>query len=136
MWQFVDGYVRNHELWRRVLSEESMSAVETAVGAASDSGRGLVVDARLWTTILYDYLVAYHDDAIDRDTLLSSLIPLYYARVATFVEDTREDSHTEAERKVEQAVDLAVELKPYLRERWERLGPAGRLQEARASKPA
>ncbi|HEV3475060.1 MAG TPA: glycosyl transferase family 2 [Actinomycetota bacterium] len=131
-WQFVDGYVRNHELWRRVLSAESMTDVEAAVGAASESGRGLVVDARLWTTIVYDYLLAYHRADIDRDELLSSLIPLYFARVATFVEDTREDSHTEAERKVEQAVDLAVELKPYLRERWER----PRLREAPASRPA
>lgn len=135
MWQFVDGYVRNHELWRRTLSEESMAAVEAAVAAASDSGRGLVVDARLWTTILYDYLVAYHGDDVDRDALLDSLIPLYYARVATFVEDTREDSHTEAERKVEQAVDLAVELKPYLRERWDRLVPGRPLEEARAAEP-
>lgn len=117
-WKFVDGYVRHHELWRRVLSEGAMDGVERGVSAASDSGSGIVIQDELWFTIVYDYLVAYNAREVDAGSLLDSLIPLYFARTATFVERTRDDTPEEAEARVEEAVDAAVERKPYLVERW------------------
>jgi glycosyltransferase involved in cell wall biosynthesis len=117
-WKFVEGYVRYHEMWRRVLSEDSMAGVEHAVRDAAENTRGLVLDAQTWTTIVFDYLIAYNARDVDPAPLLDSLIPLYFARTATFIQDVWTDSYEEAEAKVEDAVDLAVELKPYLRKRW------------------
>ncbi|HVM11868.1 MAG TPA: glycosyl transferase family 2 [Actinomycetota bacterium] len=118
-WKFVEGYVRHHTLWREVLSEDSMAGVEKAVADAAESTRGLVLEPETWTTIVYDYLVAYNAGEIDAGPLLDSLIPLYFARTGTFVQEVSADSYEEAEMKVEQAVDLAIELKPYLRKRWD-----------------
>jgi hypothetical protein len=116
--KFVDGAVRHRELWRGVLSPSSLEAVERTVVEASDSDRGLSLDARAWTAVVYDFLVAYNARTAEPGALLDALIPIYYARTATFVEETREDDQEEAEAKVEAAVDVAVELKPYLLERW------------------
>jgi glucosylglycerate synthase len=122
-WKFVDGYVRHHELWRQVLSEGSMDGVETAVSDAAEDRHGLVLDARLWTMILYDFLVAYNARMTDPAVLLDSLLPLYFARTATFVEEVWDLSDEEAEARVEAGVDVAVEMKEYLRERWRALEP-------------
>ncbi len=125
-WKFVDGYVRHHQLWRRILSEGAMAGVDRAVGQASDSGAGIVLDDELWFAIVYDYLVAYNAREVEPGPLLDSLIPLYFARTATFVERTRDDTPEEAEARIERGVDVAVERKPYLVERWAALGVPAR----------
>jgi glycosyltransferase involved in cell wall biosynthesis len=117
-WKFVDGYVQHRDVWREALSEEALAGVEEAVSRASEDSRGLVVEPELWFRIVYDYLIAHQAGELDRGDLLDSLIPLYYARTATFVETAREDTDEEAEARVEAGVDVAVSLKPYLKERW------------------
>ncbi|MDQ3990983.1 MAG: glycosyl transferase family 2, partial [Actinomycetota bacterium] len=117
-WKFVEGYVRHQDLWSRVLSEEALEGVRTAVGDAAENTRGLVLGGDLWTKIVYDFLIAYNSRETDAGSLLDSLIPLYFARTATFIQEVRDASHEEAEQAVEANVDLAVQLKPYLKERW------------------
>jgi glycosyltransferase involved in cell wall biosynthesis len=124
-WKFVDGYVQHRDVWREALSEEAMAGVEKAVSRASEDSRGLVVEDDLWFRIVYDYLVAHQAGELDRGDLLDSLIPLYYARTATFVETAREDTDDEAEGRVEAGVDVAAALKPYLKEHWAPVGAAG-----------
>jgi glucosylglycerate synthase len=115
---FVDGHARHHELWRRVLSDGAMAELERVVEQASETGAGIALEDERWFTIVYDYLVAYNAREIEAGPLLDSLIPLYFARTATFVERTRDDTPEEAEARIEAAVDVAVERKPYLVERW------------------
>jgi hypothetical protein len=59
----------------------------------------------------------------DPAVLLDSLLPLYFARTATFVDEVRDLSDEEAEDRVEAGVDVAVDMKEYLRERWRALEP-------------
>jgi hypothetical protein len=120
--QFGDGHWRYGDVWSRVLSEEAAAGVEDAARRLSEDGRGLVLEPELWFRIVYDYLVAHQAGQVDQGELLDSLIPLYYARTATFVEEARNDTDDEAEARVEEGVDVAVGLKPYLRERWPRVG--------------
>lgn len=132
-WRFVDGWVRHQDLWREVVSGESMRGLEEAVADAADDPHGLVIEAGLWLRIVYDYLAAYTAGASDPEALLDSLIPLYFARTASFVEEARDDDEDQAEARVEAGVDLAVRLKPYLRERWRDLGLATPERAARAT---
>jgi hypothetical protein len=90
-------------------------------GASRAALRG-ELDERAWITLLYDYLAAFAAEAQDRRDLLDSLIPLYFARTATFVEQTVHAPAAQAELAVESVVEAAVELKPYLRERWTSAG--------------
>jgi glucosylglycerate synthase len=104
---FADGRTTWEPVWKRVLSAE----------AAAGAQRG-ELDDRTWITLLYDYLGAFAGETLDQRELLDSLIPLYFARTATFVEQTRDAPAAAAELLIESLVDTAVELKPYLRERW------------------
>jgi hypothetical protein len=103
---FEDGRGRWQALWQRVLSPE----------AAAAAGRGELAP-REWITLVYDYLAALIAGTEDETDLLDSLIPLYFARTATFVEETLDAPAAHAELLVEELVDIAVALKPYLRER-------------------
>jgi glucosylglycerate synthase len=121
-WKFVEGYVEHRDRWTRVLSEASMEGIERAVAEASESEGTLALHTEAWTRILYDFLVAHRAEVMPARELLDSMIPLYYARTATFIDETRHASPTEAERRIQEGADLAVELKPYLRERWRDAG--------------
>ena len=112
---FTEGRKRWEPLWRRVLSSESAEA--------ATSGE---LDAAGWARLLYDYLVVFAGGDEDQDELVDSLIPLYYARTALFVEETRIGPPAEAELLIEGLVDAAVGLKPYLVDRWDTT-PAGTL---------
>lgn len=103
-------------LWRRALSSEPLRAAE----------RG-ELDANSWIMLLYDYLAFFGGGTEDERELLDSLIPLYFARTASFVENTRASSAAEAELMVSALVDAAVELKPHLHERWPAVPAAGTL---------
>ncbi len=104
---FEDGRDQWEPVWKRVLSSNALHAAQ----------RG-EPDERSWITLLYDYLGAFAAGAEDQRELLDSLIPLYFARTATFVEETKDAPAARAELLIESMVDAAVELKPYLRERW------------------
>lgn len=104
---FSDGQEIWSALWNRVLSPEAARAAHGGELGASD-----------WITLLYDYLTAFGSGAEDETELLDSLIPLYFARTATFIELTLETPAAQAELLVEELVDVAVERRPYLRERF------------------
>jgi glucosylglycerate synthase len=113
---YREGRERWEPLWRRVLSSEALRAA-----------RGGEMDPRGWITALYDYLSAFAADAESRTELLDSLIPLYFARTATFVEETTGVPAVKAELLVEALVGTALELKPHLLERWTAVPASGTL---------
>lgn len=113
---FTEGRERWGDLWRQILSPGSARAAE-----------GGDLDVRAWATLLYDYLAAFAAGEHDEATIVDSLIPLYFARTARFVEETRTGPPAEAELLIESGVDAAVELKPYLVERWASIAAAGTL---------
>jgi glucosylglycerate synthase len=113
---FREGARRHEPLWRRILGAEARAAIERALGSTVE------LDDDAWFTLLYDFLAAYHaGDAPARD-LLDSLIPLYFARTAGFLRQTRDDGPEEAETRVEAGVDAAIDRKPYLVRRWSQRG--------------
>jgi glycosyltransferase involved in cell wall biosynthesis len=117
-WKFVEGYVRHQTLWRQILSVEALAGVQGAVGDAAENTRGLVLDVDLWTKIVYDYLIAYNARKMDTGTLIDSMIPLYFARTASFITEVRDADPHEAERRIATNADAAITIKPYLKRRW------------------
>jgi hypothetical protein len=55
---------------------------------------------------------------VDKDRLLASLTPLYFARTASFIGETVEMTTDQAERVVDAQAKEFEELKPYLVGRW------------------
>jgi hypothetical protein len=105
--------------------------VQDAIREASERPEGFVLPVELWARICYDYLLAYNTQVVDNDKLLMSLIPLYFARTATFVEEVRAAAPDEAERQIDSYAEVFNRLKPYLVRRFAESGRTRRLAEQR-----
>ena len=81
-----------------------------------------MLPADLWAHIVYDYLVAFSAAEVDSSVLLDSMIPLYFARTATFVQEASGDDQDAAEERIGRYADLFLERKPYLLRRWAEAG--------------
>ncbi|HEY7818441.1 MAG TPA: glycosyl transferase family 2 [Vicinamibacteria bacterium] len=102
-------------IYRSFLSPSTMEGLEQA--ALRAGGHFHVADG-LWVRLIYEFAGAYHGKVLDRDHLLSSLIPLYLGRTGSFVLDVREADAGMVEEKIE-ALAREFELqKPYLLECW------------------
>ena len=116
---FRRGCAELAEVWSLALARETYEAVRR-LGEASEhaSKEGFHLADELWTHVVYDFACAYRRQRVGRGHLLRSLTPLYLARVASFVYETREMLPAAVEERIE-ALCLRFEAeKPYLLERY------------------
>jgi hypothetical protein len=72
----------------------------------------------LWARVVYDLVVAARDPKPSLETLVASLVPIYFGRVASFIVENRNVTTDQAEDRVERQAREFELLKPYLVERW------------------
>jgi glucosylglycerate synthase len=133
LWRFVDGYIAYEDVWRQVLGADNLQGVIEAIHQASERAEGFQLRVELWARICYDYLLAYNAQVVDPDRLIDSLIPLYFARTATFVNEVRDDTAEAAEERIESYAEVFRRTKPYLVRRFHSSGRARRLNEQRVA---
>ncbi len=133
LWRFVDGYVTYQDVWREVLGNDNLTQVRGAIHRAGERPDGFRLPVELWARICYDYLLAYNAQVVDHDELTNSLIPLYFARTATFIIESRGDSAGAAEERIESYAEVFRQAKPYLVRRFIESGRARRLADQRVS---
>jgi len=117
-WKFVQGYVQYESTWREVMSDASMAEVVRSIEEASERAAGFELPSDLWIRMVYEFLIAYHRRRVDPELLLDSLIPLYFARTASWAQEVASLTNEEAEAVVDDVVDDAVRLKPFLEHGW------------------
>jgi len=122
MGMFREG-VREHKKWWRPLL--TGPALEGLTAAAELEGAEFRLPAELWARVVYDLAVAHRlltvKDPEAAPRLLSSLVPLYLGRTASFVLETQELSTRQAERVIEAQASAFEEAKPHLVQRWSAL---------------
>jgi hypothetical protein len=104
------------EVWQLALAAETHTAV-MELGSRTE-GAPFHLPDELWVRVVYDFAVAYKRGTVDRGHLLRSLTPLYLARVASFVLETRPLSSRQVEEKIEQLCLAFEQWKPYLIAAW------------------
>lgn len=72
---------------------------------------------REWARVVYAFLAASVRKPAHRDRYVSALVPLYFGRVARFIEDAADLTTAESERLVEQQATAFEEEKGSLRDR-------------------
>jgi hypothetical protein len=72
--------------------------------------------------VTYDFAATYQRWPRDREQLLDLLIPIYYGRVAGFVNQAREMTTLQAESLIEEQARIFEERKPHFLSRWD--GPS------------
>jgi len=76
------------------------------------------VEPKAWAKVLYSCASLFREEDSRKD-IIDFLIPVYFARVAAFVEETADLSDEEAEQKIEEQLALFRDLREYLDKRWE-----------------
>ncbi len=112
---FVKGMEKFGRVWGKVIAPFNLEDLLKLKGMTSPQIR---VPADLWARILFDYIVAFRDESVERSELINSLIPIYYIRTLGFVNETRDMETKEAEEFLEDECRIMEEEKYYLIAKW------------------
>jgi hypothetical protein len=113
--RFEEGFRHFGPVWKDVLQAGVFDALAPLSGRPAAS---IEFPPELWARVVYDFAVAYPRWKGDRGALLEMLIPIYFARVAGFVNRTRDLSTAEADLLVDEQAAIFERLKPDLLARW------------------
>ena len=84
----------------------------------SDAVAAYCFPDELWAGIVYDLVLAAHQEVLPLQTLVAALVPLYFGRVGSLIVEARHLSHDDAEERVERQARAFELHKPYLVGRW------------------
>ena len=112
---FRQGVADLDEVWRLLLDGETRAAV-TALPTGDEAAFRFA--DHLWVQVVYQFALAWHRRALNREQLLRSLVPLYLARTASFVVQNADADADQVEAAIRALADEFVRQKPWLRERW------------------
>ncbi len=104
-------------VWEKVLERENCDKIRE-VSRMETSHFELPVE--LWIKCLYDFAFSYAKriNGLSTHDVIGSLVPIYYAKIASYVIKTRNlDSH-QAEELINSQCVVFEKLKPYLADRW------------------
>ena len=115
--KFKFGYNYFGVLWKKILSEEIYAKIQKAAQSSIDD---FVLNTDTWARILFEIASTFNKWQHNRYKLIELSTPLYYARIASFINRTKDMSSAEAEKIVEQNARTFEKLKPTLMEMWEK----------------
>ena len=111
--RFREGRAEHEASWRAALSPGSFAAVERALG--EDIPHALAGEP--WAQIVYELLAASAREPLRTDAFVLSLVPLYFGRVAAFIDDAKTLDTAGSERLVEAQAVAFEQTKPQLVQR-------------------
>jgi len=114
---FRKGCEELGEIWSAVLSRETFDSIRR-IGSRNPASEEFHMDDDLWSQVVLDFALAYKRQPVERGHLLRSLTPLYLARVASFVYQTRLLGSNEVENRIENLCLSFEQKKPDLIRRW------------------
>jgi glucosylglycerate synthase len=115
---FRKGCQELGEVWAVALQPETYAQVRKLGECTSDAAGAFHLEDELWARVILDLSCAYKKHPLLSGHLMQSLTPLYLARVASFVQETRTLSSAAVEEKIERLCLKFEELKPYLLSQW------------------
>jgi hypothetical protein len=102
--EVVRGCAAAGATWAAILDTDTLRAVGTIVEDA-ESGTVPEVPDAVWARAVYRHALAARPDAAPIEEVVAALLPLYFARVAAFVAETRDLDAAQAEAVVERQAD-------------------------------
>ncbi|MFH2012123.1 MAG: glycosyltransferase [Pseudomonadota bacterium] len=113
---FRTGFKQFSSLWKEIFCKDCFDEI-TKIYKMDSSHFHLSTDA--WIQVLYELAATFHAWRINRNKLIDLVTPLYYARVASFIQQTQDMSSQEAEALVEEQAIKFEEHKDYLIKVWD-----------------
>ena len=114
---FKEGFKNLSALWEKIINPQSFAVIQSL---AKQKGDNFCLPIEDWTKVVYDFAVTFHRWKRDKGKLVDTMRPLYYARIASFINNTKDMSTQQAEEVVEKQAQTFEKLKPYLLEKWDK----------------
>jgi len=109
------GVANLHEIWSVALPPVSVHALRKLARVSDDK---FALPDELWARIVYDFALAFHQRRIGREHLLNAFTPLFWAWIASYVQQVADASPEHVEERLEALCVKFEAEKPYLISRW------------------
>jgi len=113
--KFQASFDEYNGLWQDVLSKNVFKKLSEVRAQPLE---GFEFPANLWAETLIDFAVAYKNGDGGKETLMESLIPLYFGRTCSFVIESETMTIQQTEEFIEDQCGVFEYCKPYLLKRW------------------
>ena len=114
--KFRAGFRHFGVLWKEIFSDDCYHEIEKTARMRLDE---FALSIETWVKILYELAATFHAWKSNRYKLVELVEPLYYGRVASFVNQSRRMSSQEAEDLVEEQAGRFEDNKDYLISIWD-----------------
>ena len=114
---FRMGYTNFSGVWQRIVEERDLGVIRGLVSIKHREDFHLPVET--WVRIVYRYARYFHASPRQRFKILDTMIPLYYARVASLINEVRDKNLEESEQLFEAHAAAFENMKDYLINLWE-----------------
>ena len=104
-------------LWESIFGSGKFAELKKF--ASVSDAKALHMSMDFWVELLFDCAITFHRWQKDKYKLVQTVTPIYFARVASFVNETRELSNADAELLIEKQAERTEELRPYLLRHWQ-----------------
>jgi hypothetical protein len=115
---FKEGFQNLWALWEKIINPQSFAVLKELIRKRNIENFHMSTED--WAKIVYDFTAMFHRWRKDRKHLVDIMRPLYYARVASFINRTKDMNTQEAEKIIEEQAQTFEALKPYLIKVWDR----------------
>jgi hypothetical protein len=109
------GVANLHEIWSVALPPTSLHALRKL---ARISDNQFALPDELWARLVYDFAIAFHQRRIGREHLLTAFMPLFWAWIASYVQQVSDMNSEQVEERLEALCVQFEAEKPYLISRW------------------
>jgi len=114
------GRNKYRNTWRTILASEHLESIREAIKATPSPG---AISAELWARTVIDFAVVYNKGEGDPDKVVCALLPIYYARVVSYLMEMEGRSPAEYEAGIQRQAAIFEQQRPYLRARWDTYVP-------------
>jgi glycosyltransferase involved in cell wall biosynthesis len=104
-------------LWKKIFSEEVYKEIQKASKMSTEK---FMLDIEIWARIIFEIAATFNKWKHNRYKLVELSTPLYYARIASFINATSDMSSVRTEKVVEENAAVFERLKPTLLELWDK----------------
>ena len=112
------GFGNFEGVWQRILEEQDFEVYKSLVKSEGRDDFRLPIDA--WVRTVYRYAAAYQVSPRQRMKIVDTMIPLYYARVASLMNELRDKNPEESEAHFDENAHIFEEMKGYLLSIWKK----------------
>jgi hypothetical protein len=113
---FKIGWSNFGGVWKNIIKEQDLQVIGDLALVEDSDAFHLPIET--WVRIVYRYACFFHRTQRQRFKIIDTMIPLYYARVASLVNELKDKDQDAAEAHFEANAQTFERLKGYMADLW------------------